>query len=176
MRLKKRKPVTASDARRNAQRTVARLELCHSAGALDFEVAAQAGEQRCRDADRAPLVAFRQRGREPESDLLIAVIVRANPRLDLDGQQRRGLFEPESGGDQEIGEQGVAAAIAIARARTFAAIDSEPAQSHVAEAAVVLNGDELDVGALGRTLVGLIARDDDRAPSSGRHPAPDITI
>ncbi len=49
-------------------------------------------------------------------------------------------------------------------------------QADVSETAVVLDGDELDVGSLGGSLVGLVTGDSDGATSPGRHPAPHIAI
>jgi len=46
----------------HARRLPARLELLDGHRALDFEIAAQPSEQRGRDADRAALVAFGERG------------------------------------------------------------------------------------------------------------------
>jgi hypothetical protein len=79
-------------------------------------------------------------------------------------------------GDQQIGEERVATAVAIKGADALVAVDVEPEKPDIAKTAVVFDGDERDVGALGGTLVGLITRHSDCAAMAEQQPPPDVAI
>ena len=76
---------------------------------------------------------------------------------ELGGQQKRCLFEPQAGRQQELGEQRVARAIAITCARALGAVGGQAAKPDITERTIVLQRDEANIRSLRRPLIGVVA-------------------
>ena len=85
------------------------------------------------------------------------------------------LFQAQAGGDQQIGEQRVARAIAVTRSRTLGPFNGQAAQTNFPEGAVIGEIDETDVGTTGCALIGVIAARD-RRPAPIVRSSPDLTM
>ena len=147
-------------------------ELGDGCGSLNGDVGVKHRQQAARQQHASPPVTLGECRRKLDPPLTFRAGV-ANRNLSC--EQVGCLFQAQAGGDQQIGEQRVARAIAVTRSRTLGPFNGQAAQTNFPEGAVIGEIDETDVGTTGCALIGVIAARDRRTAPIVRS-SPDLTM